>query len=148
VHTSTITVAVLPEPTEADFKLDHSDLEIKTARGSGPGGQARNKTESCVIVTHKPSGLVVRCDSERSQTQNKSQAIALLRARLQQQITSSQHSSANSERKSQIGTGHGGDKVRTIRVQDGIVKDHRLGKKIQFAEYESGNFDRLYADVA
>ena len=82
VHTSTITVAVLPEPTAAELRLAPGDVQRVTCRGSGAGGQHRNVTESCVVVTHRPTGLTVRCESERSQHQNEETALALLRARL------------------------------------------------------------------
>lgn len=82
VHTSTVTVAILPEPTETEVKLDPKDLDIKATRGSGPGGQHRNKTETCISIKHIPTGLMVRCDEERSQGLNKDLALALLRARI------------------------------------------------------------------
>lgn len=141
VHTSTITVAVLPIPTEQQLRIDQKDLDIIATRGSGPGGQARNNTASCVVITHKPTGLQVRCDSERSQMQNKASALGLLRARLLDAQKSGYKANMDANRKSQVGSGQRGDKIRTIRTQDGIVTDHRLNKKIRFSDYEKGYFE-------
>jgi peptide chain release factor 1 len=141
VHTSTVTVAVLPEPTEQELHLDPRDLDIKTTRGSGPGGQARNKTESCVVITHKALQVTVRCDSERSQPQNRATAMALLRARIYQLKNDAIRVGRALQRKEQVGTGQRGDKIRTIRTQDGIVTDHRLGRKMRYERYEKGDLD-------
>lgn len=138
VHTSTVTVAVLREPTEAEFRINPADVEITTARGSGPGGQARNKTESCVIVRYKPTGLIVRCDTTRSQQQNRSQAMGLLRARLLEAQQNAATNTANANRKQQVGSGMRGDKIRTVRTQDGVVTDHRTGIKVQYRDFERG----------
>lgn len=141
VHTSTITVAILPEPTEVQVKLDPRDLDFTTTRGSGPGGQARNKVETCVIVTHKPTGLAVRCETERSQHQNKASALGLLRARLWAIQNDHSTSARAADRKAQVGIGARGDKRRTIRVQDGVVNDHVTGKSWQYKNYEKGNWE-------
>lgn len=140
VHTSTITVAVLPEPTEAQVKLDPSDLEVSTTRGSGPGGQNRNKVETCVVIKHRPSGLTVRCESERSQHQNRAAALALLRARLWEAEQSRQLGARADQRKQQVGSGMRGDKRRTIRVQDGTVVDHVTRQRWRFRDYERGEW--------
>jgi peptide chain release factor 1 len=143
VHTSTITVAVMPVPQAAELKIAPSDLEITTTRGTGPGGQARNKTESCVVITHRPSGLVVRCDSQRSQTQNKEAAMDIMRATLLEQQRAGAKVAEDRSRRAQVGSGQRGDKIRTIRIQDGIVTDHRLGRKVRFADYERGDLSEF-----
>lgn len=143
VHTSTITVAVMPVPSDQEMVLDQRDISITTTRGSGPGGQARNKTESCVVVTYKPTGLIVRCDSERSQKQNRETAMELLRATLYEQLNRSAKQLEDEARRQQVGTGQRGDKVRTIRTQDGVVTDHRLNRKMRFKDYEKGNLEEF-----
>lgn len=144
VHTSTITVAVMSVPNEQQLRLEQRDLDIKTVRGSGPGGQARNKTESCVVITHTPSGVMVRCDSERSQSQNRSTAMEMLRAKLYQTMLGTAKKGEDDLRRNQIGSGQRGDKIRTIRTQDGIVTDHRLNVKIRFSDYERGDFGKIH----
>ena len=141
VQTSTITVAVLKEPEEAEFYLNPADLDIKTARGSGPGGQARNKTESAVILTHLPTGTVVRIDTERSQLQNKRLALGILRAKLLEQRQKVLVGSENAIRKAHCGTGERGDKVVTMRYQDDIVTYHLLGRKFRLKEYLKGEWN-------
>jgi peptide chain release factor 1 len=141
VHTSTVTVAVLREPTAAEVRVDERDLEWSTCRGSGPGGQHRNKTESAVIVKHVPTGLQVRCESERSQHQNRANALGVLRARLWEAQQAAADSARAGERKRQLGSGQRGDKVRTVRVQDGIVTDHATDRKIPLRDYLRGDFD-------
>lgn len=143
VQTSTVTVAVLNVPTDAEVRIDERDLEWTTCRSSGPGGQNVNKTDSAVQVTHKPSGLQVRCESERSQLQNKVTALATLRAKLQASATSTATRNRNSDRKVQIGCGERSDKVRTYRAQDGIVTDHRTGKKARLDRVLRGFLEDL-----
>lgn len=140
VHTSTVTVAVLPEPSQNEIRVDERDIEVKTTRGTGPGGQARNKTESCVIVKHKPSGLTVRCDEGRSQWQNRELALALLRARLWDARLTADKDERAATRRLQVGTGMRGDKRRTIRCQDGIVTDHISGRKWRLSDYLRGSW--------
>lgn len=140
MHTSTVTVAVLSEPTQTQIVLRDEDLEYSTCRGSGAGGQHRNKTESAVQLRHAPSGLTVRCEAERSQMQNKLSALAVLRARLWQAKQTELHVARADERRRQLGSGMRGDKRRTIRVQDGIVNDHVTGKQWQFRAYERGDW--------
>ena len=141
VQTSTITISVLPEPTEAEVKLNFRELEITCCRGSGPGGQARNMTASAVQVKHKPTGLIVRCDGERSQATNKQTALALLRARLWATRQESLVSARDADRRGQVGTGMRGDKRRTIRVRDDHVVDHVTGKTWRFSRYSRGAWD-------
>lgn len=143
VHTSTVTVAVLREPEEAEVRLDERDLEWSTCRGSGAGGQHRNVTDSAVILKHKPSGLTVRCENERSQHQNKATALGLLRARLLAAKQEAVTGARASERKRQLGSGQRGDKTRTYRWQDDIVTDHRTNKKTSFSKVRKGDFDDL-----
>ena len=143
MHTSTVTVAVLEEPTEAQVRLDFKDLEFKACRGSGAGGQHRNTTDSAVQLTHKPSGIQVRCEGERSQHQNKDAAIRLLKARLLEFKRNASQDSRNQKRQNQVGTGMRGDKIRTIALQRGQVTDHRSGNRISAKQYMRGNFDGL-----
>jgi peptide chain release factor 1 len=140
VQTSTVTVAVLTEPTEMQVRIDERDIEVKTCRASGSGGQNVNKVESAVQITHRPSGLSVRCESERSQLQNRMTAMALLRARLQQAATEASRGARAADRRAQVGSGMRGDKRRTIRVQDGSVQDHVTGRQWSFRDYERGNW--------
>ena len=142
VHTSTITVAVLPEPKRHEFNLDVRDLEITTRRGSGPGGQHRNKTDSCVDIKHKPTGIVVSIDG-RSQHANKALALEILSAKLLAKQRERGIVERNQNRKTQVGCGQRGDKRRTIRIQDNQVVDHILGKTTTYKEYVKGNFDKL-----
>lgn len=143
VHTSTVTVAVLQEPTEAQVRLDPKDLDIKTCRGSGAGGQHRNTTDSAVQVTHKPSGVMVRCEGERSQHQNRDEALRLLRFRLLEHEREVVNNTRANARKRQIGTGMRGDKIRTVAIQRGQVTDHRTGKQIPVKQFLRGNLDGL-----
>lgn len=140
VHTSTVTVAVLPEPTETQVRLEERDLSWATCRGSGAGGQHRNMTDSAVIVTHLPSGLSVRCESERSQHANKRTALSLLRSRLwQRQLEKDADARAN-DRRQQVGSGMRGDKRRTIRAQDEQVTDHVTGQRWRLKDYLRGEW--------
>lgn len=142
VQTSTITVAVLPEAKQHEVIIREQDLEWFTRRGSGPGGQHRNKTESTVDLVHKPTGIKVTADS-RSQHENRATALEILRAKLLDNQRQSGILERNRERKAQVGCGMRGDKRRTIRVQDNQVTDHELGRCIPYKEYARGNFDGL-----
>lgn len=124
--------------------LDPRDLDIKTTRGSGAGGQHRNTTDSAVVVTHLPTRLSVRVESERSQHQNKAVAMALLRARLLDAEQGRQAKKLNGKRKDQVGSGMRGDKVRTIALQRGQVTDHRTGKSMRSKDYLRGQVDDLW----
>jgi peptide chain release factor 1 len=140
VQTSTVTVAVLPEPDEVQFRLDPRDVDISTCRGSGPGGQKSNKTECAVQATHIPSGLQVRCESERSQHQNRASALALLRARLWQAEKEKVDGARAGDRRLQIGSGMRGDKRRTIAMQRDSVVDHVTGRRWNLKTYLRGEW--------
>lgn len=140
MHTSTVTVAVYRDVPRGAVELDESDLEWSFFRGSGKGGQKRNKTESGVRVRHLPSGLVVRIESGRSLPQNKQRALETLRARLAAQRRKRAKAKLDSHRKELVGSGMRGDKIRTIRVQDDTVTDHRSGAKLELRKYLRGEW--------
>jgi peptide chain release factor 1 len=138
IHTSTITVAVLPEPAALEVQLDERDLEETMMRGSGAGGQHRNKTDSAVRLLHRPTGLVVRCESERDQSQNRRVARAVLRARLWELEQTRVTGARDAARRAQVGSGMRGDKRRTVRTQDDQVVDTITGRSWRFKDYERG----------
>ena len=133
-------MAVLPEPTDAQIELRESDLEYSTCRGSGAGGQHRNKRDTAVQLRHLPSGIVVRCEAERSQLQNKETARSILKARLWQLQRDQDAGARSDDRRRQIGSGMRGDKRRTVRVQDDAVSDHVTGKQWRFKQYARGDW--------
>ena len=133
---------VLNEVGPQEVYINGKDLDWKFSRGSGPGGQHKNKTETCVNLTHIPSGIRVRVDS-RSQDQNKDVALQILRAKLKNKQQEEFYNSRNQIRKDQAGSGMRGDKIRTIRVRDDQVFDHRLGKRISYKQYSRGDFTDL-----
>ena len=139
IHTSTITVAVLDVQNDS-FELDERDLEWSTTRGSGAGGQNRNKVETVAVVKHLPTGLIVRSETERSQYRNKELALKILKAKLQQAHDEKIHDVVASDRKQQIGSGMRGDKRRTIRVKDDTVKDHVTGQSWSWSKYKRGDW--------
>lgn len=140
VQTSTVTVAVLDDEQVIGEVMDQRDVEIETTRGGGPGGQNRNKIESCVIATHRPTGLTVRIDNERSQHQNKATALRMLAARLYQSAGERAKGERDQLRREQVGTGMRADKVRTYREQDDQVNDHRTGQKWRLKLWRRGEW--------
>lgn len=143
VHTSTVTVVVLAEPSAGDFELDPRDLEEKFTRGSGAGGQHRNKTDTAVQLRHKPTGVSVRAENGRSQSSNRETALRLLRAKLAEAQRQAQARERERERREKAGSGQRGDKVRTIALQRDQVTDHRSGRSCSAREYLRGKLSLL-----
>lgn len=144
VHTSTVTVAVLPEVEDVEVSINPTDLQIDTFRASGAGGQHVNKTESAIRITHLPTGLVVECQDERSQYKNKERALKILRARLYEQSLLEQTAKIAQERKSQVGTGDRSERIRTYNFPQGRVSDHRIGLTLyRIDEILNGDIDEI-----
>ncbi|MGN0458415.1 MAG: peptide chain release factor 1 [Eubacterium sp.] len=144
IHTSTTTVAVLPEAEEVDFEINEKDLQIDTFRSSGAGGQHINKTSSAIRVTHIPTGTVVECQDQRSQHQNKEKALMVLRARLLDAEQAKHDAEIAGERKAQVGTGDRSERIRTYNYPQGRVSDHRINLTLYRLEaILNGDLDEL-----
>ena len=149
IHTSTATVAVMPQAEEVDFALDMKDLRIDTFRSSGAGGQHINKTSSAIRVTHLPTGMVVECQNERSQFQNKDKALEILRSRLLAQKQKQQQDAINASRQGQVGTGDRSEKIRTYNFPQDRCTDHRIGLTVHNLEkIMDGNLDEVIDALA
>jgi peptide chain release factor 1 len=146
VHTSTATVAVLPEAEDVDVQIDPGELQIDVYRSSGPGGQSVNTTDSAVRITHKPSGIVVSMQDEKSQLQNREKALRVLRARLYERALAEQQAELAADRRSQVGTGDRAEKIRTYNYGERRVTDHRIKLTVHnLDQVLEGDLDELTA---
>ncbi|MDD2431413.1 MAG: peptide chain release factor 1 [Firmicutes bacterium] len=144
IHTSTATVAVLPEAEEVDVYIDPSEIKIDVFRSSGPGGQSVNTTDSAVRITHLPTGIVVSCQDEKSQHKNRDKALRILRARLMELAEAEARSKEAKARKSQIGTGDRSERIRTYNYPQGRVTDHRINLTLyRIEEILNGDLDEI-----
>lgn len=144
VHTSTATVAVLPEATDVEVNIDEKDLRVDTLRSSGAGGQHINKTESCIRLTHIPTGIVVLCQDERSQTKNREKAMKVLKSRLYDYYQSQADKEYSENRRSQVGTGDRSERIRTYNFPQGRVTDHRIGLTLYSIDnFMMGDLDEM-----
>jgi len=149
IHTSTVTVAVLPEAEEVDVQISPNDLRIDVFRSTGPGGQSVNTTDSAVRITHLPTGLVVTCQDEKSQHKNKAKALKVLRARLYDQELQRQKDAIDKNRRTQVGSGERAEKIRTYNFPQNRVTDHRIGLTIHnLSAVLEGNLDDLIQALA
>lgn len=144
IHTSTVTVAVMPEAEEVELEINPKDLRIDTFRSSGAGGQHINKTSSAIRVTHLPTGMVVECQDQRSQRENKDRALKVLRSRLLQQKQDAYDEEYNARRQSQVGSGDRSEKIRTYNFPQDRVTDHRIGLTLRNLQgVLDGDLDRV-----
>lgn len=142
-HTSTVTVAVLDVDVAAATAFDEREIEWDAVRGSGKGGQARNKTSNAVQLLHIPSGIRIRVESDRSQWNNRVSALRILDGKLRAREKDRRQAERNDDRRDQVGSGQRGDKIRTARDQDNRVTDHRTGKKTTLYRYARGHIEDL-----
>ncbi len=144
IHTSTATVAVLPEVEDVEIEINPADVKMEVFRASGAGGQHVNKTSSAVRLIHIPTGMVAECQTERSQVQNREYAMKLLRSRLYEIKQREQDEKLANERKSQVGSGDRSEKIRTYNYPQGRITDHRIGLSIyQMEDFLNGNLDEM-----
>ena len=144
IHTSAVTVAVLPEADEVDVDIKAEELRIDTYRAGGAGGQYVNKTESAIRITHLPTGIVVQCQDEKSQLKNKEKAMRVLRARVLEQAQQQQADAIAADRKSQVGSGDRSERIRTYNFPQGRVTDHRIGLTLHKLDFVlNGQLDEL-----
>lgn len=144
IHTSAVTVAIIPEADEVELEINENELKFDVYRSSGPGGQSVNTTDSAVRITHLPTGLVVTCQDEKSQHKNKAKALQVLRARLLDKIEQEQHDKISQERKSQVGSGDRSERIRTYNFPQGRVTDHRINLTVyKLEQVLAGSLDEL-----
>lgn len=149
IQTSTVTVAVLPEAEEVEVEINPQDLEIDTHRASGAGGQHINKTDSAIRILHKPTGIIVECQDERSQLKNKEKAMKVLRSKIHKLEQDKQNAEISNARKSQIGTGDRSERIRTYNYPQGRVSDHRIGLTLHSLDsILNGKLDELIEALA
>lgn len=144
VHTSTVTVVVRDPTQKAAYTIDEKDVEMRFTKDTGPGGQHRNKTESCVVLTHKPTGISVKA-AERCQHANRRNAWVTLAERVSEHFGALQNQAVAKERRDKAGSGMRGDKIRTYAVHHHIASDHRTGVKVQWQSVEMGELGAFYA---
>ena len=148
IQTSTVTVAVLPEADDVEVEVNPADLKFESCKSSGAGGQHINKTESAVRLTHKPTGIVIECDQERSQLQNKEKALRILYTKLYDMKQKEQTEQIASERKSQVGSGDRSEKIRTYNYPQSRITDHRINKTVfTFDSFLNGDIGELVNDL-
>ena len=148
IQTSTVTVAVLPEADEVEVEVNVQDLKFESCKSSGAGGQHINKTESAVRLTHKPTGIVIECDQERSQLQNKEKALKILYTKLYDMKQKAQADEIASTRKSQVGSGDRSEKIRTYNYPQSRITDHRINKTVYtFESFLNGDIGDLVNDL-